>query len=161
VAPAADTVRDWRVRDAVAGDVAAIAAAVSELLRELGGTPPPPAAMEGVVRVLLGDGEAGTVVVAEADGGLLVGVLAASWQMAIHVPGRYGLIQDLWVHPKWRSRAVGAGLIAALIEAAREHRVARIEVGLPKSSFAQIRATESFYAANGFEPLGARMRRSL
>ena len=31
-------------------------------------------------------------------------MLAASWQRAIHVPGRYATIQDLWVTPAWRSR---------------------------------------------------------
>jgi GNAT superfamily N-acetyltransferase len=153
--------RAWRVRGARRDDVTAIVAGVSELLVEVGGTPPPALAMEAAARALLEDGEAGTLLVAEADDGMFVGVLAASWQAAIHIPGRYALIQELWVHPSWRSRAVGAGLLTALAETAGELGVERVEVGLPKSSFAQIRATEAFYAANGFQPLGRRMRRSL
>ena len=39
--------------------------------------------------------------------------------------------------------------------------MARVEVGLPRESFAGIRATEAFYLRNGFEPLGPRMRRML
>ena len=38
----------------------------------------------------------GALIVAEA-GAEIVGVLSASWQRALHVPGRYATIQDLWV----------------------------------------------------------------
>ena len=64
----------------------------------------------------------------------IVGVLAASWQHAIHVPGRYGTIQDLWVHPDWRSRAIGRELLAAFFELAREEGAKRVEVGLPRET---------------------------
>ena len=57
--------------------------------------------MRTAARALLEHPESGVVLVADADGEI-VGVLAASWQTAIHVAGRYGLIQDLWVHPGWR-----------------------------------------------------------
>jgi GNAT superfamily N-acetyltransferase len=91
----------------------------------------------------------------------LVGVLAASWQIAIHVPGRYALIQDLWVSPDWRGKGIGAGLLTALFELARSRGVQRVEVGLPRERFAQFQATESFYLSNGFTPNGPRMRRIL
>lgn len=147
----------WGVRAAEHDDVEAVAAAVQALLVELGGTPACTAAMESTVRTLLENPWAGLVLVAEADGEL-VGVLSASWQIAIHVPGRYALIQDLWVDPAWRSRTVGAGLLEALLERARERQVERVEVGLPRESFAGIQATEAFYRGNGFTPLGPRMR---
>ncbi|MGO9320845.1 MAG: GNAT family N-acetyltransferase [Solirubrobacteraceae bacterium] len=147
----------WYVRAASEEDVPAVAAAVTELLLELGGNPPAEPAMHATARSLLGDGDAGVLLVAEA-GGALVGVLAASWQTAIHVPGRYALIQDLWVHRAWRSRAIGAELLAALSELAGGRQIARIEVGLPRESFAGLGATEAFYRANGFTPLGPRMR---
>jgi GNAT superfamily N-acetyltransferase len=153
----ADVEVTWRVRGAVAADVAAIATAVSQLLLELGGTPPQPAAMRATTLELLDDGGAGAILVAEA-GGALVGVLAASWQTAIHTAGRYGLIQDLWVHPAWRSRAIGAALVDAMVELARREHVGRVEVGLPREGFGGLEATEAFYARNGFTPLGKRMR---
>jgi GNAT superfamily N-acetyltransferase len=149
-----------RVREASGGDVAVIAAAIAKLLTELGGKQPAPAELEAEVEALLADPAVGVLLVAEAEGEI-VGVLGASWQRAIHVPGRYALIQDLWVDPAWRSRKVGADLVAAMAERAREQGVARLEVGLPQESFAAIRATEAFYAANGFAPLGLRMRRLL
>jgi GNAT superfamily N-acetyltransferase len=113
--------------------------------------------MERSALALIGDHRAGTVLVADA-GGELVGVLAASWQTAIHVPGRYGLIQDLWVQSVWRSAAIGAALVEAFAGIARDERVARIEVGLPKPSFDAIAATEAFYVRNGFDVHGTRMR---
>jgi GNAT superfamily N-acetyltransferase len=116
--------------------------------------------METGARALIDDRRAGALLVAQAHE-QIVGVLAASLQTAMHVPGRYALIQDLWVHPSWRSRAIGGALIAALCERAREESLAHVEVGLPRERFARIRDTESFYLRNGFEPLGARLRRVL
>lgn len=150
------------VRLATADDVPAVAAAVAELLVELSGKGPPPAELEEATRELAGDREKGALLVAEAGGGgALVGVLAASWQHAIHVPGRYGTIQDLWVHPDWRSRAVGSALVDSFCDLARREGARRIEVGLPRETFERIGATEAFYRGNGFEHLGPRMRRKL
>lgn len=153
---------EYTVREATEADAPAVAVAVSDLLVELSGGGPPPKTLEEATLELAGDRERGALLVAEAGGeDGIVGVLAASWQHAIHVPGRYGTIQDLWVHPDWRSRAVGHELVAAFCELAREAGARRIEVGLPRESFDRIGATESFYRANGFEHLGPRMRRKL
>lgn len=148
------------IRAAGTGDVAAVAAAVEALLLELGGRRPSRPELEAEVRALVDDPAQGEVLVAEA-GGEIVGVLAASWLRAIHVPGRYAVIEDLWVDPAWRSDGVGAGLVDALVALAEEQGVARLEVGLPRESFAAIEKTEAFYRANGFEHLGPRMRRLL
>ncbi len=147
----------WRVRLAGAGDLAGVVAAVAELLGELGATAPDGEGMRDAARALLADERAGAVLVAEA-GGALVGVLVASWQTAIHVPGRYGLIQDLWVRPDWRGVSVGGAMVRALCELAGERGIARIEVGLPRAGFPALAATEAFYRANGFAALGPRMR---
>jgi GNAT superfamily N-acetyltransferase len=151
---------DWTIRPAGGGDAAEIAAAVERLLIELGGRRPPRLELEAEVRVTLADPAVGALIVAEA-GGEIVGVLSASWQRALHVPGRYATIQDLWVDSGWRSRKIGAGLIEALAALAGEQGVTRIEVGLPRESFEAIRATERFYLSSGFEHLGPRMRRRL
>jgi GNAT superfamily N-acetyltransferase len=148
------------VREAGAGDVEGVAAAVGSLLAELGGRAPSPAQMEAEVQALLDDPQGGSVLIAEADGEI-VGVLTASWQRAIHVPGVYATVQDLWVDEDWRSRGVGAELVEAIASQARSRGVSRLEVGLPRETFAAIASTESFYKRNGFEHLGPRMRRLL
>ncbi len=151
---------EWHVREATPTDLTTLARAVAELLRELGSTPPPTAAIEAAARELVENPRAGALLVAVAEGEI-VGVLGASWQSALHVPGRYALIQDLWVARAWRSRAIGGALLDALFELARAQGMPRVEVGLPRESFAAIAATRAFYRANGFEPLGERMRRRL
>ncbi|HEX6602895.1 MAG TPA: GNAT family N-acetyltransferase [Solirubrobacterales bacterium] len=148
------------VREAGAADVEGVAVAVESLLAELGGRCPERSELEAEVRALLEDPEGGSVLIAEADGSI-VGVLSASWQRAIHVPGVYATIQDLWVDEGWRSRGVGAELVEAIASQARARGVGRLEVGLPRETFAAIASTESFYRRNGFEPLGPRMRRLL
>jgi GNAT superfamily N-acetyltransferase len=148
------------VREATAADAEAVAAAVEALLAELGGRCPERAVLETEARALLDDPAGGSVLIAEADG-KIVGVLSAGWQRAIHVPGVYATIQDLWVDEDWRSRGVGAELVEAIASQARTRGVTRLEVGLPRESFAAIASTESFYERNGFEPLGPRMRRLL
>lgn len=147
----------WIVRRATDEDVAGIVVGLQELLLELGGTPPVASTLEDVARELIDDRDAGAILVARARSEV-VGMLAASWQLAMHVPGRYALIQDLWVHPAWRSRAIGADLITGLLELAREQGVLRVEVGLPRESFASIDATARFYREQGFDALGPRMR---
>jgi len=148
------------VREAGIADAEGVAAAVESLLGELGGRCPARHELEAEVRALLEDPEGGSVLIAEADG-RIVGVLSASWQRAIHVPGVYATIQDLWVDEDWRSRGVGAELVEAVASQARARKVSRLEVGLPRETFAAIASTESFYRRNGFEPLGPRMRRLL
>ena len=101
---------DWTVRAASGDDVPAVARALDQLLVELGGKRPTAEEMEAEARALLDEPGAGALLVAEAEGEI-VGVLAASWQRAPHVPGRYGTIQDLWVSPAWRSRAIGRDLV--------------------------------------------------
>lgn len=148
----------WRVREATPADAGDVASAVAALLAELGGTPPEGEAMKATARELIEDREAGTVLVAESAEDGIVGAIAVNWPVAIHAVGAYGLIQDLWVHPAWRSRAVGASLLGAVGRIAGARGVGRIEVGLPREGFAAIEATAGFYRRNGFEPLGPRMR---
>lgn len=160
-APTRETAARWHVREAAPADARTVAEAVRTLLKELGGRPPAVEAIEREARALIRDPEAGALLLAESDGTGLVGVLGASWLSALHIPGRYGLIQELWVHPSWRGLTVGHDLIEGVFALARALRIARVEVGLPSDGFAGLQATEAFYRGNGFELLGARMRRTL
>jgi ribosomal protein S18 acetylase RimI-like enzyme len=165
--------RGWTVRDAGREDVPWAVAGVRALLEELGGTPPPEPAMQEAAQALLGrDSPAGALFVAEAadpaaagpaatPAGAIVGVLGASWQIALHTPSPYALIQDLWVDPGWRHQAIGWELLQALYDRARARGIARIEVGLPRESYPGLEATAAFYKRNDFEPVGLRMRRSV
>lgn len=110
-----------QVREATEADAPAVAAALGQLLVELSGGGPAASELEKATTELVRDKGMGALLVADGGGeDGVVGVLAASWQHAVHVPGRYGTIQDLWVHPEWRSKAIGHDLVAAFCELARE-----------------------------------------
>jgi GNAT superfamily N-acetyltransferase len=166
----------WEVRPARGEDAATVAAAVAALVAELGGSPPPRGAIESEARAHIADPSLGIVLVAAAtsdptmssqfspDSGEnceLIGALTASWARAIQVAGRLLTIEVLWTQHEWRDRGVGAALVEALAAAAAAEGASRVEVGLPRESFAALRATERFYLANGFERLGPRMRRAV
>ena len=142
------------IRPAGDADAAAVAAAVEELLVELGGRRPPRAELEAEMRAALADPGVGAILVAEA-GAEIVGVLSASWQRALHVPGRYATIQDLWVDPDWRSRGVGAALVdelaALCVEAGGGADRGRAARGRASTRSAPPRPST---AGNGFEQLG-------
>jgi GNAT superfamily N-acetyltransferase len=146
------------VRPAQVGDAPAVARAVAALLAELGATPPDAGAMEDAARAVIGTGDA--VLLAEEDGAV-VGVLAASWIMTVHAGGTYALIQDLWVDAARRGAGAGAELMASFCALAEARGATRIEVGIPRDTFPDLDATRRFYERNGFETVGARMRRRM
>jgi GNAT superfamily N-acetyltransferase len=151
----------WEVHPARAEDAPGVAAAVAALVAELGGSPPPRGAIESEARAHIADPSLGIVLVAATESEGLVGALTASWARAIQVAGRLLTIEVLWTRREWRDGGVGAALVEALAAAAAAEGASRVEVGLPRESFAALRATERFYLANGFERLGPRMRRAV
>jgi GNAT superfamily N-acetyltransferase len=151
----------WEVRPAREEDAPAVAAGVAALLAELGGSPPPRVAIEAEARAHIADPSLGIVLVAAGGDEGLVGVLTGSWARAIQVAGRLLTIEVLWTRRESRDQGVGAALVEALAAAAAAEGAGRVEVGLPRESFAALRATERFYLANGFERLGPRMRRAV
>lgn len=144
------------VRPADADDAPAVARAVAALLTDLGATPPDVVAMEDAARAVIATGDA--VLLAEEEGAV-VGVLAASWIMTVHAGGMYALIQDLWVDGERRSAGVGAELMTSFCALAEARGATRIEVGIPRDTFAGLADTRRFYERHGFELVGARMRR--
>jgi GNAT superfamily N-acetyltransferase len=148
------------VRPAEAGDARAVADAVAALLVELGATPPDAEAMEDAARAVIA---VDVALLAEAPAGdrgtVVVGVLAASWITTVHAGGMYGLIQDLWVDRARRSDGIGAELMSSFCALAEARGATRIEVGIPRDTFAALADTRRFYERNGFEVVGARMRR--
>jgi GNAT superfamily N-acetyltransferase len=150
----------WDIREARHADVPAVAAGINQLLEELGGKAGNTEELQRVAHALVEDEGAGVLLVAE-NLNEIVGVLGVSWQVAIRIPGRYGLIQEMWVHPAFRGMTMGGDLIVALFDIARRQGVKRLEVGLPTERYPHLDATEAFYVNNGFTTIGTRMRRLL
>ena len=132
----------------------------SQLLVELGGSRPAPAAMEAEVRALAR--RPGARRRARRRGGRRARRRARrQLGRAIHVPGRYAVDPGPLGRPELAQPRRRRRPDRGARRAGPEQGVGRLEVGLPRESFAAIAPTEAFYLANGFEHLGPRMRRLL
>ncbi len=155
----------YRVRPARSEDVPGVLTGVSALLSELRGVRDvrlPPGAETLCRDVIAGVSRGAVFVAAPAqEEGRVVGLLGLSIQEALHVGGRYALIQELWVHADYRSAGVGAALVEACENYCREGALHMIEVCLPAARFGGFVRTLKFYEACGFVELGPRMRKEV
>lgn len=154
---------DFTVRRATPDDATLVTSMVRALVAELSGLPGRrlPADAESVAGVLAGDSADGFVLLAVDQAREPVGVLTASCPLAIRAGGRYVHIEELYVLPRMRSRAVGMALLARLAEEARTVGARLVEVGLPGARYPDEPQTRAFYEAHGFETVGVRMRLAL
>lgn len=141
------------------GDAAAVAAAVTFLLRELRGDPgfALPSAEQAAATAIAG--EAGTGVLIARREGETVAVLGYGIHVAVRTAGPYCLIEELWVRPDLRSQGIAALLLAELAQLCARRGLHRIEVCLPKPAFAGFRSTLRFYEANDFRQAGPKLVR--
>lgn len=78
---------------------------------------------------LMADASLGAVLFAEAQG-VRVGYLVLGWCFSIEQGGRHVLLDELYLEPSARGRGLGAALLAAACDWARDHgaEVLRLEV---------------------------------
>ena len=134
--------------------------AVEALLDELGGRRPAAAELEAEVRALLDDPALGALLVAEA-GARSSACSAPAGSARSTSPAATRRSRTSGSTPSGAAAGSAPSWSTALAALAREQGVARLEVGLPRESFAAIEQTEAFYRGDGFEHLGPRMRRLL
>lgn len=140
---------EWRIRPAVAADVAVIAALIRALAEYEKAAPGALSLTEERLKeALFGDHPAVEALVATA-GERLIGYALyfhnfSSWR------GRRGLfLEDLFVLPEWRRHGLGRALFAELTRIARERGCARMEWIVLDWNTPAIR----FYQSLGAEPL--------
>ena len=75
---------------------------------------------------------------------------------AVFAGGRYGIINELWVHPDRRSAGAGAQMIAFVRAFARRHGWLRVDVSAPEDP--QWDRSVAFYRRQGFEPTGRKLK---
>jgi len=92
-------------------------------------------------------------VVANGD---IVGVLTLTESQAIYAGGAYGLIDELYVSPNFRSQQVGRMLIEDAVRIGRQKGWLRISVTAPTDNNSR---PVAFYEANGFEFSGPKLKR--
>src|SRR5262245_28204284 len=90
------------------------------------------------------------------DGGATVGVMTISECFAIYANGHYGVINEMFVLPEYRSRGVGALLVEAAKTLGRRRGWRRIDVTAPESS--RWHRTRRFYERQGFQYTGPKLK---
>jgi GNAT superfamily N-acetyltransferase len=90
------------------------------------------------------------------DGSRSVGVMTISETFALYAQGRYGVINEMFVVPEYRSRGVGALFLEAAKALGRRRGWRRIDVTAPES----IRwdRTRRFYERQGFQFTGPKLK---
>ena len=86
----------------------------------------------------------------------IVGILTLAETFAIYANGNYGIINEMYTDPAYRSAGIGAMLIQAAIEYGRKKGWARIDVTAPESE--RWARTKHFYEKQGFIFTGPKLK---
>jgi GNAT superfamily N-acetyltransferase len=87
----------------------------------------------------------------------IVGFITLVETNAIYAGGKYGVINELYVRPKFRSEGIGKQLLSYAEQIRIESGWSRLELSTPEES--KWRKTINFYLREGFVPTGKRMKK--
>ena len=93
---------------------------------------------------------------AHDESGEAIGVATVATAFALYARGDYGIINEMWVEPAWRSRKVGAQLVEAVAAYGRERGWRRIDVTAPESE--RWERTRRFYEDCGYSFTGPKLK---
>ena len=110
---------------------------------------------EEAYRQLL-EGKRGSILVAD-EGGMILGTVTISYNLAIRYSGEYGQLEELIVDSKARGKNVGGLLVQGAIDSAKKHGCAEMGLYLIEST----EGNRPFYEKYGFEYVGSEMRQRL
>ena len=130
---------------------------VLELLAELRETPDEDAGVDS--RKVIEDWSTARdrhTVFAAFDGDRVVGVVTLDECFAIYANGNYGIINELFVVPPYRSKGVGKMLLDRVVSFARQKGWRRIDVTAPLGDAWQ--RTVDFYLREGFVHTGPKLK---
>jgi len=91
-------------------------------------------------------------VIAAFDAGNIVGFGALCESHSLYAEGTFGIIQEFYVMPEYRSKEVGKELIQEIIKFAKINKWKRLELCTPPTP--EFDRTVEFYESNGFEITG-------
>jgi GNAT superfamily N-acetyltransferase len=155
VSPPSDGIRIVR---AAAGDREEVLTLVERLLEELEDRPEEFAGLDRarMLREVEAAGQSFAAFLARTPGGEPVGAVTVVETLAIYAGGRYGVIDEMYVAPEYRSVGVGRRLIEAAKELGRRRGWVRIEVTAPPEK--KWERTVKFYERQGFVFAGPKLR---
>jgi len=91
-------------------------------------------------------------VIAAVEGDSIVGFGALCESHSLYAEGAFGIVQEFYVMPEYRSKEVGKGLIKKIIALAKEKKWKGLELCTPPVP--EFDRTVEFYQANGFKVTG-------
>lgn len=86
-----------------------------------------------------------------------IGIITVAQSIAIYTQGRYGIINEFYVLPEYRSSGIGKLLLSEVIKFGKSKAWKRIEVGAPHQEKWQ--RTIDFYIREGFKIIGPRLKK--
>lgn len=131
---------------------------VLRLLRELGDEADDLGALDRgrVTRAWRDAGPRAVTLVARTAEGEIAGISTVVESFAIYANGPYGVINEMYVAPPYRSQGVGARLIDAVKDLAARRGWGRIDVTAPESPAWD--RTRRFYESQGFVFTGPKLK---
>ncbi len=143
----------FEIRRGVLGDAPLLAKFVAQLVEDLGGS-----AFERLPQMVRAAERflalpEGVVLFASQRLGSACGVLTLVESQAVYAGGRYGIVNEGYVVPQWRSAGVGGELMRAAQAIAIERGWERLEVCAPRHQPRTIR----FYETHGFHLGGPKL----
>jgi len=91
-------------------------------------------------------------VIAAFDGQAIIGFGALCESRSLYAEGVFGIIQEFYVLPDYRSQDVGRHLLERIVEYAKSRQWKRLELCTPPVP--EFNRTVAFYQNNGFEITG-------
>jgi GNAT superfamily N-acetyltransferase len=140
-------IRPFQIRAAGSQDMDQLCELASQLLTNIRAE----GTIEDARRVfehIMKSADRGLVVVAENNKGMLCGYAYASFEWRAEFCGETMDIVALFVAPQWRGKGVGSGLIASLLENAKQRGIRRVSAEVHPGNAAIERTLESC----GFDP---------
>lgn len=89
----------------------------------------------------------------------IAGFISCIESNAIYARGNFGVINELYIIPEFRSQKLGQKLIDFIIEIAKKNNWSRLELDTPEVEKSE--KTIRFYKKEGFVPIGFRMKKTI
>ena len=86
----------------------------------------------------------------------IVGVITIQEAFAFYTDGKYGIINELYIKPNFRSKGYGEILIKETIKIAKHKDWKRLDVTAPPGN--KWKRTKEFYNQNGFQYTGPKLK---
>lgn len=139
-------------------DAGAVFDIVRRLLKELGEEEDDLGSLNeaGVLEAWTGMSDRVFTVAARSEDGTIIGLATVVEAFAIYANGSYGIVNEMYVDPGFRSKGVGHQLLASIEALAKKRGWSRIDVTAPESDGWE--RTRAFYEREGFRFTGPKLK---